>query len=99
LAHQDKIVTAPRRRKFPARWNQNHLPPIHGYIIYLRRTDGEGWVRFLEHEFLVDEHWVNRLVRIVIDIDKGKIQFYRLRRKEPRKQPLIKTIKFNLKKN
>jgi hypothetical protein len=98
LAHQDKIITAPRRRKFPARWDQNHLPPIHGYIIYLRRTDGEGWVRFLEHEFLVDEHWVNRLVRVVVDIDKGKIRCYRLRRKESRKQPLIKTIKFNLKK-
>jgi hypothetical protein len=98
LAHQDKIVTAPRRRKFPARWDQNHLPSIHGYIIYLRRTDGEGWVRILENDFLADEHWVNRLVRVVIDIDKGKIRFYRLRRKEPRKQSLIKTIKFNLKK-
>jgi hypothetical protein len=45
------------------------------------------------------ENLRNQLVQAVIDIDKGKIRFCRLRRKEPRKQPLIKTIKFNLKKN
>jgi hypothetical protein len=96
LAHQDKIVTAPHRRKFPTRWNQNHLPPIRGYIIYLRRTDGDGHVHLLENDFLVSEHGVNRLVRAEVNLTNGTIRFIALRRSEWNQHHLLKTIKFNI---
>jgi hypothetical protein len=99
LAHQDIILAAPKRRPFPKRWRRNDHAPLHGKIIYLRRTDGEGRIRFLEKEFLVSEHWINRLVRAEVDLDNESITFYRLRRQEPNKQDLLKKIKFRLEKN
>jgi hypothetical protein len=96
LTHQETILTAPKRRHFPKRWRRNDDAPLHGKIIYLRRTDGEGRVRFLEKEFLVSEHWINRLVRAEVDLDNESITFYRLRRKEPNKQDVLKKIKFHL---
>jgi hypothetical protein len=99
LTHQETILTAPKRRSFPKRRQRNDDAPLHGKIIYLRRTDGEGRIRFLEREFLVSEHWINRLVRAEVDLDKESITFYRLRRQEPNKQDVLKKIKFRLSKN
>jgi transposase len=50
LAHQAEIVSAPYRRKFPKRWQRDDTRVPRGKIIYLRRTDGSGWVRFLERD-------------------------------------------------
>jgi hypothetical protein len=99
LAHQVEIVSAPYRRKFPKRWRRDDTRVPSGKIIYLRRTDGSGWVRFLERDFLVSEHWVNRLVRVEVDLDEGKVRFFALRRAEWQKQRLLKTAKFKLTKN
>ena len=76
LAHQGEIVTAPRRRPFPKRWKRDDARPPYGTMIYLRRTDGSGRVRLLEREFEVSEHWINRLVRVEVDLDEGKIRFW-----------------------
>jgi transposase len=99
LAHQKEIVTAPKRRPFPKRWKRDDAKPPQGKIIYLRRTDGSGRVRFLEREFLVSEHWINRLVRAEVDLDEGKVCFYALRRAEWKTHRLVKTMKFSLSKN
>ncbi|GHT15855.1 hypothetical protein FACS1894170_13390 [Planctomycetales bacterium] len=99
LAHQETILTAPRRRIFPKRWKRNDAASLHGKMIYLRRTDGEGRIRFLEKEFLVSKHWINRLVRAEVDFDQESITFYRLRRQEPNKQDVLKKIKFRWTKN
>ena len=96
LAHQAEIITAPRRRPFPKRWKRDDAKPPRGKIIYLRRTDGSGRVRFLEREFLVNAHWINRLVRVEVDLDKGKVDFFALRRAEWKTQRLLKTMKFSL---
>jgi len=99
LANQEKIVLAPRRRPFPKRWKRNDKKTPSGKIIYLRRTDGEGWVRFLERDFFVSEHWVNRLVRVEVDLDENKVRFYALRKVDWQSQRLMKTVKFGLPKN
>ena len=98
LAHQGEIVTAPRRRHFPKRWKRDDTRPPCGTIIYLRRTDGSGRIRFLEREFLVSEHWINRLVRVEVNLDEGKVRFFGLRRADWTSQRLLKTMKFRLSK-
>ena len=67
-------------------------------MIYLRRTDGSGRIRFLERNFLVSEHWINRLVRAEVDLDEGKVRFYGLRRADWKSQQLLKTMTFRLSK-
>jgi phenylacetate-coenzyme A ligase PaaK-like adenylate-forming protein len=67
-------------------------------IIYLRRTDKQGYISLLEKDFLVSQQWLNRLVRAGVDLAKGVIRFYALIRADWKKHRLIKTIKFNLKK-
>jgi transposase len=96
LAHQAEIVLTPRKRPFPKRWKRNDTLPPCGKIIYLRRTDGSGRIRFLEREFLVSEHWINRLVRAELDWNEGKVRFFALRRVEWKSQRLLKTCKFHL---
>jgi hypothetical protein len=98
LAHQAEIVTAPRRRPFPKRWQRDDAKTPQGKMIYLRRTDGSGHVRFLEREFLVSDHWINRLVRAEVNWDEGKVHFFALRRADWKTQRLLKTMKFNLSK-
>jgi transposase-like protein len=86
----DRIEAAPRRRPFPARWRLNLQARPRGRIVFLRRTDASGNVALLGRVFEVDEHWLNRLVRAEVDLDRGLIRFHRLRRREPSEQPLIK---------
>jgi len=96
LAHQAEIVMAPRRRPFPKRWQRDDAKPPRGKMIYLRRTDGSGRVRFLEREFAVCEHWINRLVRAEVNWDEGKVHFFALRRADWKTQRLLKTMMFSL---
>ena len=96
FAQQEKTLSAPRRRAFPKRWKWDSNRPLSGTIIYLRRTDGSGRIRFLEREFLVSKHWVNRLVRAEVHWDEGKVTFYALRRADWRKHRLLKTMAFKL---
>jgi transposase InsO family protein len=98
FANQEKILLAPRRRSFPKRWKRDDTKQPSGTIIYLRRTDGSGRVRFLEREFLVSKHWVNRLVRVEVNLEEGKVQFFALRRADWKKQRLLKTRQFRLSK-
>jgi len=85
---------APARRPFPKRWNLDLHQRPHGTVIYLRRTDESGAIRVLGHRLEVDAQWVHRLVRAEVDLDAGKIRCYRLRRRAPDEQPLIRTIPY-----
>ena len=68
-----------------------------GRIIYLRRTSAAGTVEVLGRSFEVDPHWLNRLVRVEVDLDGDKIRIYRLRRREPQDQPLLKELDHHVK--
>jgi hypothetical protein len=99
LRQQPTILTAPRHRKFPKnwKWDETTLPNLsNAMIIYLRRTDALGYVSFLEKDFFVHRHWINRLVRAEVDLTKGVIRFYTLRRSDWKKYRLIKITKFYL---
>jgi putative transposase len=94
----DRIESAPRRRAFPKTWRLNLQSRPRGRIIYVRRTSAVGSVEVLGRSFEVDEHWLNRLVRVEVDLDGDKIRIYRLRRREPQDQPLLKELHHHIKK-
>jgi transposase len=85
---------APTRKSFPEDWKLNLQKPLQGMVIFLRRTNNEGVADLLGQSFSVDPAWPNRLVRAEVDLTRGEIRFYRLRRREPKEQPLIKTIPY-----
>ena len=88
----DRIEAAPPRGAFPEHWRLNLQARLKGRMVFLRRTDAEGRAEVLGRAFDVDRHWAHRLVRAEVDLDAGKIRFYRLRRREPGDQPLLKEV-------
>jgi hypothetical protein len=88
----DRIEAAPPRREFPERWRLNLQARLRGRMVYVRRTDAEGRAEVLGRAFEVDRNWAHRLVRAEVDLDAGRIRFYRLRRREPGDQPLLKEV-------
>jgi len=91
-----RIEAAPQRRRFPKRWHLNLQQPLHGTIVFLRRTDDQGRVNLLGHSFRVDAHWLHRLVRAEVDLDGRSIRFFALRRREPMDQPLLEEVTYTL---
>ena len=84
----------PPRRPFPADWSLNLQAHPRGQMIYLRRTDAQGQVSLLGRPFPVDPMWPHRLLRCEVDFEHHQIRCYRLRRREPDQQPLVKTIAY-----
>ncbi len=89
-----RIESAPSRWVFPEDWTLDLSRPLEGTVIFLRRTNNRGHVQLLGHHFLVDGTWCNRLIRCHVDLTAGRIRFYRLRRREPTKQPLLQTVSY-----
>ncbi|HEX4610470.1 MAG TPA: hypothetical protein VH092_19935 [Urbifossiella sp.] len=90
-ARQD---TAPARRPFPADWERDLQKPLRGTVIFLRRTNPSGAVDLLGRSYPVDPGWPHRLVRAEVDLTRGEIRFYRLRRRQPKEQPLITAVPY-----
>ena len=93
----DRIESARRRRAFPKTWHLDLQARLRGRIVYLRRTSAAGAVEVLGQVFEVDPHWLNRLVRVEVDLDEDAIRIYRLRRREPKDQPLLKELHHHIK--
>jgi transposase-like protein len=87
-----RLEAAPPRRPFPSDWKLDLQTLVRGRLIYLRRTSATGGVEVLGRSFEVDRQWSNRLVRVEVDLKAGRLRFYRLRRREPTDQPLLKEI-------
>jgi hypothetical protein len=88
-----RIEAAPQRRPFPRDWKLDLQTLVRGRLVYLRRTNALGEVEVLGRSFEVDRQWANRLVRIVVDLKAGRLRVYRLRRREPSDQPLLREIR------
>jgi hypothetical protein len=86
--------SAPTRAAFPADWVLDLQRPLQGLVIFLRRTNAQGEAELLGRRYPVDPLWPHRLVRAEVDLTKGAIRFYRLRRRAPTQQPLLKTIPY-----
>lgn len=90
-----RLEAAPPRRLFPENWKFDLQLPLQGTVIFLRRTNERGAVEVLLRRFLVDPLWPHRLVRIEVDLSNHEIRFYRLRRRQPDQQEIIKTVPYN----
>ena len=90
LRSAPRIEAAPPRRPLPRGWVMD-LQALKGKVIFLRRAGPEGRVSLLGHTFDVDRDWPNRLVRAEVDLDRKRVRFYALRRREPSWQPLLRT--------
>jgi hypothetical protein len=91
-----RIEAAPDRRPFPGKWKLNLKNRPGGRLIYLRRTNGKSEVDLLGQTWPLGQVWPNRLVRCEVDLDKDKIRFFTLRRKEPASQPQILEVDYRL---
>lgn len=91
-----RIEAAPTRWEIPADWELDLSKALAGTVIFIRRTDNRGHVKLLGHDYEVSSQWCNRLVRCNVDLTKGRIRIYQLRRRTPTTQPLLKTIKYEV---
>ena len=89
-----RIQDAPRRRTFPDEWTFDAGRKLKGTVIYIRRTNDRGAVSLLGHTLALDATWPHRLVRCEVDLTRGKITCFKLRRREPHDHPKIKTIDY-----
>jgi putative transposase len=91
-----RIEAAPPRRPFPAGWELSLKERPQGRLVYLRRTNAQGAVTLLGRTWQVSAAWPSRLVRCEVDLDKNKIRFFTLRRKEPTSQPQVLEVDYQL---
>jgi putative transposase len=91
-----RIEASPDRRVFPADWKFNLKKRPCGRIIYLRRSNSNSELTLLGKTWPLGQLWPNRLVRCEVDLDRDKIRFFTLRRKEPTSQPQILEVDYRL---
>jgi hypothetical protein len=91
-----RIESGPDRRAFPADWKLNLKKRPSGRLVYLRRSNPDSQVSLLGKTWPLGRVWPNRLVRCEADLDKNKIRFSTLRRKEPTTQPQILEVDYLL---
>lgn len=84
-----RIERAPARSSIPQNLSLDLQAQPRGTVVFIRRTDDQGYASVLGHRFSVAEHWPHRLVRAEVDLDRESIRFYALRRREPTLQPLL----------
>lgn len=89
-----RIEAAPARWEVPNDWTFDLAQPLGGAVIFIRRTNDKGHVQLLGHDYHVNDSWRHRLVRCNVDLTAGRIRVYRLRRREPTRQPLLKTFPY-----
>jgi transposase len=91
-----RIEAAPERRHFPADWKLNLKKRPRGHLVYLRRSNPSSEIVLLGNTWPLGQLWPSRLVRCEVDLNKDKIRFFTLRRKEPSSQPQILEVDYRL---
>lgn len=91
---------APERGVFPGVWQldlQRHPASYpQARMVLLRRTNQRGAATLLGRTFEVDRQWAGRLVRCEVLLSEEVIRFYRLRRRVPEEQPLLREVVYRL---
>lgn len=83
-------AAAPPRAPWPVAWTFQPQELGGGQLIYIRRTSSAGDAMVLGRRWPLDRHWVHRLVRLEIDLDRAELRAYALRRSAPTAQPLLR---------
>lgn len=87
--------TAPARQAMPRRFNFDPQAPLHGRMVFIRRTDDTGHVHMLGQRLGVSRTWLHRLVRCEVDFDHHQIRCFALRRRDPAEQPLLAKLPYH----
>ena len=90
-----RIEDAPTRQPFPKNWRLNLQQPAKQTVIFIRETNAKGQAVVLGHTFDVSPAWVHRLVRADVELTKGQVRFYALRRSDPHNHLHLATHKYN----
>jgi len=93
---KDRIEEAPNRRPFPRGWKLDLKKRPKGRLVYLRRSNAQSEVELLGKTWALGQTWPSRLVRCEVDLDKDKIRFFTLRRKDTASQPKIIEVDYCL---
>jgi transposase len=91
-----RIEAAPDRRAFPDGWKLNLKKRPTGRLVYLRRSNSSSEVALLGKTWPLGLVWPNRLVRCEVDLERDKIRFFTLRRKDTTSQPQILEVDYRL---
>jgi len=91
-----RIEAAPNRRRLPSRWRFDPRAALDGLVVYLRRSTATGEVAVLGHRYRVSKFWLNRLVRVEVNLTAGRMQFFSLRRRDPSCQQLLATLDYQI---
>jgi len=89
-----RIDSAPTRWMVPEGFKLDLSRPLSGLVIFIRRTNEKGQVQLLGRDYEVSSNWCHRLVRCDVDLTAERLQFRRLRRREPTQQPVLKTLAY-----
>ena len=89
------VEAAPPRRPMPKDFELNLHAPLRGQMIFIRRTDENGYAHLLGQRFAVSPEWLHRLVRCEVDFDHHCIRCFALRRRVPTEQPLLVTLEYH----
>jgi len=90
----DLAERAPQRRSMPRNFDLDLNAPLRGLMIFIRRTNQNGQVSLLGHQFLVSRDWMHRLVRCEVHFDHHRIRCFVLRRRAPDDQQLLATLHY-----
>lgn len=96
LKQQERSNAAPTRRIFPQNWTLDYSIKPKGKVVFIRRTTNDEYVETMGHWWKVIGAGEHKLIRVELDIEKNKIDFYRIRRREPTKHEKIATAKYVL---
>jgi hypothetical protein len=61
-------------------------------MVYVRRMDAAGRAEVPGRAFEVERLWTHQLDRAEVGPDAGRMQVYRLRRRDPGDEPLLKEV-------
>lgn len=92
--HRSQSDTGPARQRMPRSFVLDLQAPLRGTLIYIRRTDEDGFVHVLGHRWRISDQWLHRLVRCEVDFDHHVIRCFALRRADPHHQPLLAKLPY-----
>jgi hypothetical protein len=87
---------APTRWQFTKDWTLDYSVKPKGMIIFIRRTTDDEYVEAMGHWWKVPGAGAHKLVRVDVNLTKGTMAFYRLRRREPKIHEQLATAKYKL---
>jgi hypothetical protein len=76
----------PTRWELPKNWQLDYQQHPQGKVIFIRRANNKGEVEVMGHRWILSAAVAHRLVRAEVNLTENKIDFYRLRRREPENQ-------------